>query len=291
MDALTLTYAELQEKLEAETETFFLLNLTPELAREIRAANTTNRKIRPANLARIKREIVGGFWNPAKSAPIRFIDKRLADGQHRIWAVDETGIAVTILVATVKDTLGVDEGANRTIADYLVLSRGLDGARAGIAATLVRALCPVDMPGNRELLGFYDDKEAFIRECIDRAEELVADKAAPIPTFFKVGSLALWRARALAEFNEPPAIVDQLLADTVSGGVTAPEGSVRRSCASQFYENIMQPKFRKPPATKDVLRWISNAAQAEAEGRIRNIITSRPRKSRKQQPAAAAVAA
>jgi len=131
-------------------ENLAAVRLTPELAADILAHDPVNRKVRSSNLLKLKREIEGGYWDPRKSTPMRFLPgARLADGQHRCRAVVETNIAIVLSICIVPDTVGVDEGAARTLVDHLQLSHNLDEARATLASVVTKALCHVVAAGNR----------------------------------------------------------------------------------------------------------------------------------------------
>jgi len=259
--------------------------LTPELATEILSHDPVNRKVRGSNLAKLKREIEGGHWDPRKSTPLRFLPSlRLADGQHRCRAVIETNTAVVISVCIVPDTVGVDEGAGRTLVDHLQLSHGLDEAHAAIAAVVTKSLCHIAAAGNREYLAFYEAHKAFIRECAEKPIAWVADQLPAIAVIFKPQVLATIRARAIFEKHEPAESVDQLLTDAINNGMTAPEGSPRRALAKQLFD-AMQLAFssKKTTKRKDMLNWVLTALKLEREGVIRNILTAKVPKEKKSR--------
>jgi hypothetical protein len=251
--------------------------LTPALAADILAHDPVNRKVRGGNLAKIKREIEGGYWDPRKSTPLRFLPStRLADGQHRCLAVTETQTAITVSICIIPDTVGVDEGAARSLVDHLQLSHGLDEAHANLASVVTKALCHVAAAGNRDYLTFFQEREAFIRECAEKPIAWLADQQPSVAAVFKPAILAMLRARAIAENAEPADSVDQLLVDAINGGTTAPEGSNRRAIARQLFD-AMQDAFtgKKTTKRKDMLRWVLAALKLEREGQIKNILTAR----------------
>src|SRR4030095_16778449 len=125
--------------------------LTPELAQDILNHDPVNRKIRTANLHKLAREIRGQHWGPNKGTPTRVAPSgRMADGQHRCRAVIATGMAVPVYTVVVSDTLGIDEGANRTLVDHLQLGAGLNEVMADLVSPVTKDLCPIPSAGHRD---------------------------------------------------------------------------------------------------------------------------------------------
>jgi hypothetical protein len=257
------------------------LRLTPELAQDILNHDPVNRKIRPANVQRLVREINGGHWDPRKSTAMRFLlSKRLGDGQHRCKAVIETGIPITVPCCLVSDTIGIDEGAGRTLVDHLQLSFGFDEHQATLASAVTKALNHVGGAGNREFLDFFKENELFIRECVNKPAEWLADQEPVIAKIFKPVAVAVMRARAIRENQEPAESVDQLLNDAINGGATAPEGSPRRALSKQYFD-AMSDSFQKRTKRPEAFRWLLNALKAARDGQIKNITTMRIAKKSK----------
>jgi len=259
------------------------VTLSPELATDILAHDPVNRKVRKAQLLKLVREIEGGHWDPRKSPALRFLPTiRLADGQHRCKAVMETKRAVVVAMCIVPDTVGMDEGTGRTLVDHLQLSHNLDEERSQLVSVVTKALCHVKAPGNREYLEFFQTHESFIRECAERTLSWLEDQGPPVTAIFKPAVLAVLRARAIFENQEPTQSVDQLLIDAISGGLTAPEGSPRRALAKQFY-TAMEDTFvsRKKGKRPQILHWFLAALKLEREGVIKNILTTRLPSDRK----------
>lgn len=273
--------------------------LTPELAADILAHDPVNRKVRGSNLAKIKREIEGGFWDPHKGQPIRFLPAlRMSDGQHRCKAVVETGKAIVVSMCIVSDTLGCDEGATRTLVDHLQLSHGLDETRANLASIVTKALCHVAAAGNRDYLQFYKENTVFITECVEKPLEWLDGQMPAILAIFKPSVVVTLRARAIRENNEPAESVDRLLSDAINGGMTAPEGSPRRALAKQLFDAMQEAFSGKKTKRRDMLRWLLVALKFEREGVLKNILSVRLPSDKKRRrakkssgPSAAIVAA
>lgn len=87
-----------------------IVTVTPELAREWLKANTKNRPLDKRKVGQYANDMKSGNW-PLNGEAIKFGEsKRLFDGQHRLKAVDESGVSVPMLVIR-----GLDESTFTTI--------------------------------------------------------------------------------------------------------------------------------------------------------------------------------
>ncbi len=100
------------------------VHVTPDQARKWLAQNTHNRPLRERTVAAYAADMAAGNWLP-NGETIKFaIDGTLLDGQHRIAAAIESGVAVWMLVVRglpndAQETL--DVGLRRTFSDVLKL--------------------------------------------------------------------------------------------------------------------------------------------------------------------------
>lgn len=98
--------------------------VSPETAADWVGKNSHNRPIRNAQVAKLVGVIQRGEWILNGDA-IRFdVNDTLADGQHRLWAIIDSGIAVPTFVIVglepeAQETLGFD--VRRSFKDVLVL--------------------------------------------------------------------------------------------------------------------------------------------------------------------------
>lgn len=103
-----------------------LVVVTPELAAEWLSRNTHNRPIRQPHVQELAWDMRVGRWRGRSHQGIGFDNHgRLIDGQHRLLAVIEAGVAVEMLVTTCvpADTVGViDIQAKRSLSDAMQLS-------------------------------------------------------------------------------------------------------------------------------------------------------------------------
>lgn len=102
-----------------------LVSVTPKIAEKWLSANTDNRPLRPGVVERYAADMREGNWTQCVT-PISFYeDGSVADGQHRLWAVVESGTTQKfVLLQGLKraDGANIDRGLTRHVADNLRLS-------------------------------------------------------------------------------------------------------------------------------------------------------------------------
>lgn len=116
------------------------INVTPKIAADwLEHLNTNNRKLREGVAERYARDMKEGKWthNPQ---PIMFYadDGSLADGQHRLWGVIESGktIPFYIIYGVERDVaLNVDTGLARGLVDNAKIS-GYEGYMSNAAIAI-----------------------------------------------------------------------------------------------------------------------------------------------------------
>ncbi len=106
---------------ELQTE---VVSVTPELAAKWLETMQVNRKLTTGAIERYKDSMLGGFWT-LDASPIRFNTQgHLIDGQHRLWAIIESGTTQQFLVVrNVPDEafLTMDSGKKRGFSDVLTI--------------------------------------------------------------------------------------------------------------------------------------------------------------------------
>lgn len=110
--------------------------ITPEMAEEYLKHNTHNRAMRKATVSTYAYAMKGGQW-VLNGESIKF-DRfgTLVDGQHRLAAIAEAGVAVQMLVVRNVDLdsqLTVDVGLRRSIGDHLAWRGEANATRLGAA--------------------------------------------------------------------------------------------------------------------------------------------------------------
>jgi len=112
--------------------------VTPAMAREWLERDTFNN--RPINQARVNRyaqDMARGDWL-FNGEPLLVNGNNILDGQHRLWAVVESGVSVRFAVidGVPEDSfLTIDTGAKRTVSDSLVIAGESNTAHLGSMLT------------------------------------------------------------------------------------------------------------------------------------------------------------
>lgn len=119
--------------------------ITPEIAKKYLALNKLNRKLRQSTVDSYANEMAADRWK-ITGEPIQFFQNgTLANGQHRLNAVIQSGKTIEFVVirGLSKDAMsGMDGGAKRSVADFLHLHHGLQDANlATAAARQIVSLC------------------------------------------------------------------------------------------------------------------------------------------------------
>lgn len=101
-----------------------LVELTPELAKEFKEANTHNRNLRQRWVDAYAADMSSEVWPFNGDAIRRAIDGTILDGQHRIESVLQSGETIVVLLVEglepeTQETM--DVGPNRKMADVLKL--------------------------------------------------------------------------------------------------------------------------------------------------------------------------
>lgn len=94
--------------------------ITPELAAAWLERNTDNRRVAQARVDQYASEMRDGRWRSTHQGIAFDEDGRLADGQHRLWAIIESGVTVTMPVfrgISREAMLCIDTGRPRSDAD------------------------------------------------------------------------------------------------------------------------------------------------------------------------------
>lgn len=99
-----------------------ILDVTPDMAKEYLIKNDSNRKINKLQLGMLVRAINDNQWRLTHQGIAFYVDGELADGQHRLNAVIETGRTLKMAVFTGVDrdqetVMAIDCGKARTFRD------------------------------------------------------------------------------------------------------------------------------------------------------------------------------
>lgn len=101
-----------------------LVFVSPAIAQALLDRMTTNRTRSRRQIDRLKADIENGSFHTTNQAIGILDDGLTADGQHRLWAIVETGKAQWMWIIkgiTSEAMLAIDRGRSRTLADHLEL--------------------------------------------------------------------------------------------------------------------------------------------------------------------------
>ena len=258
--------------------------IAPALATEIlETMNLKNRGGSTAHVGRLARALATGKWNRELGGTIAFYqDGNLADGGHRLRAVVKSGMPITVdIIPNITTLLGQDEGAARSVADYLAMSKVPDAKTvAHVLKGIFRHADEAEgTPGVSDYLDFYanPDVASFVNQCVATSTEWLADVPKPRQVL-RHSTLALCRAFAIRVNNIPVETVDQYLSELVNGGPTHPQ-------ISKMYD-ALEAKSQKALGQAGRLKEVIAQIEAFASGRNVRPFFKGKSKSRQQTVAA-----
>lgn len=114
--------------------------ITPEKAAQLLSINSANRHLTRSNVKFFADQLIRGEWKLTHQGIAVTKSGHLADGQHRLTAVVETGIAARMLVTTDLDDEAfavLDTGRTRRASDVLSIQ---GGKHSNIAASAIKLL-------------------------------------------------------------------------------------------------------------------------------------------------------
>ena len=104
--------------------------ITPRMAEEILSRNTRNRPLRAGVVERYARDMATKKWKH-NAMPVRIAnDGTLMDGQHRLWAIIESGMPTDMIIldGLPEDAIDtIDNGAQRAYSDYRTIRAKAEG--------------------------------------------------------------------------------------------------------------------------------------------------------------------
>lgn len=143
-----------------------VMTVTPSYAKELLNSNTDNRKLRPSVVSFYANEMLNGNWQLTHQGIAISKNGRLLDGQHRLKAVVEANIPVTMLVfENCEDSIFnmLDIGAKRTMSDVT----GIDSKTSSVVSKII-SINNGDYTTNskrvspKEVLRIYDNNKELL---------------------------------------------------------------------------------------------------------------------------------
>lgn len=111
--------------------------VTPELAQLFLTGNEANRAVNARHISALASDMVDGRWDLNGESIKISTDGRLADGQHRCFAIIEAGVPVQTVVTfgvSYESRLTTDQNRAKNVGDYLAMDHGTKYAQT--AATV-----------------------------------------------------------------------------------------------------------------------------------------------------------
>lgn len=151
------------------------LKITPVMAKEwLDSANDRNRSLSIRNVKKFASDMENGNWRNTHQNAIAFYnDGTLADGQHRLAAIVESGVALEMFVASGlcrEDGGMIDQGRPRSVVDAMKIGGLLSSDKyATYAAAIVKLVFVAEKGKVNRNLSIYEVAEAIekMREGID----------------------------------------------------------------------------------------------------------------------------
>lgn len=125
--------------------------ISPAKAEQMLNKNTENRKLRPGHAETLAADMKAGTWTTCYAPIVIYDTGIIADGQHRLWAIVDSGIGQWFLIVRGADKasgLNIDMGLGRTLVDNARIS----GVDTGLSTTLL-SLCRAIEAGDRANIG------------------------------------------------------------------------------------------------------------------------------------------
>ena len=160
-----------------------LIDVNPDIAAEYLEKNTMNRNISQITVKRYALAMLAGEWQQNGQTITIAEDGTVLDGQHRLWAVIESGVTVTFLIVynVSKDAIAtIDSGITRTFRHVLQIK---GSKHASTAASLTKLAWIYDhfdaqmsdssakiVVRNPVLEEYYDENSALIEQAATIAD-------------------------------------------------------------------------------------------------------------------------
>lgn len=127
------------------------LEVTPQMAKELLDGNEVNRNVSPDRVDRYKRAMTRGQWAFIGDPIRQSVDGRILDGQHRLIAIEESGVTVPLVVIRgipEEHQKYMDSGRARKAADSVHMMGIRNSTTVAAAARLLMTV--TDEPGPDE---------------------------------------------------------------------------------------------------------------------------------------------
>lgn len=188
------------QAIEADGLVIEVLSVTPELATQWLESRARNRSISDSTVNRYAADMKAGTWRLTHQGIAFDADGVLVDGEHRLWAVTRSGVAVRMMVTRglcAEDREAFDQGRSRSVADALHLAGADDVPRA--AVSWFRVLANLQNPSRHNI----QVSAAYVRAQTERYRDTVAWMATHGPRKRPLNRVAVVAAMVYAHAVKP----------------------------------------------------------------------------------------
>jgi len=148
-------------------------SVTPAKAESWLNLNKSNRRLRTGVVEKYAQDMRNGAWTFCPEPISFFDDSELADGQHRLWAIIESGMTVKCVIVRGlcrNDGMNINRGLARTLVD----NARMTGSDTGLTNTLV-STCRGIAEGDALRVAISDaQKLAYVERHRDEAQWAIA---------------------------------------------------------------------------------------------------------------------
>lgn len=124
------------------THSITVERVTPAKAERMLNSNNSNRALKPGLVEKYAADMTAGKWTRCTAPIVFYDDGDVADGQHRLWAIVESGTTQEFTIHRGLDRasgLNIDTGRNRDLIDAVRIS-GIDEGVSKKLVTIARAI-------------------------------------------------------------------------------------------------------------------------------------------------------
>lgn len=142
------------------------IEITPDMASSFLEKNTSNRSLSKETVKAYSSDMMNGNWSTTHQGIAFYDDGTLADGQHRLHAIVNSGVTVTMMVTTGiprKDCLNIDNHRIRKTHDAFKIAGQDDWISDQSVVSMARMSLSIfkkkDKASNIEILEFIESNK------------------------------------------------------------------------------------------------------------------------------------
>lgn len=163
--------------------------MNPAMALKLLETASDNRNISTGHVAALEQMIRRGDWKLTHQGIAVGSDGKLYDGQHRLWAIIQSGMSVPVLITyglANESRLAIDKGRKRSVSDELRMFRGYSNTVQLVGYVNLCANLSINDEGgsgghrvSMQTLGIFEKWYDIFREGVDKSM-LAVNAGAPL---------------------------------------------------------------------------------------------------------------